>query len=210
LLLLHPIMPFVTEELGRALARVETITLGPWPEPHPDHLDPDAEAEMAVLQEAVGAIRRYRAEHQVPPSRRPELTVVPADAAQAKLFAEQADSLAALARLAAVQVAGPGARGWSVELTGPPAGEATARLLAAGAELYLPLAGLLDLDEERARLARERERLAGELARAEGKLANRAFVDKAPAAVVAKAAARRDEVAAAIAKVQAQLAELGG
>jgi valyl-tRNA synthetase len=200
--LLHPIMPFVTEELGRALARVETITLGPWPEPHPDHLDPDAEAEMAVLQEAISAVRRYRAEHQVPPSRRPQLTVVPADAAQAKLFAEQADSLASLARLAAVEVAGPG--------NGPPAGEATAKLLAAGAELYLPLAGLLDLDEERARLARERERLADELTRAEGKLANRAFVAKAPAEVVAKATARRDEVAAAIAKVDAQLAELGG
>jgi valyl-tRNA synthetase len=199
--LLHPVMPFVTEELGRALTGAETITTGPWPSPRPDDVDPEAEAEMAVLQEAVTVVRRFRAEHQVPPSRKPELRLVPADAAQAKLFTEQADALASLARLGAVAVESAG---------GGEAPDGTAKLLAAGAELYLPLAGMLDIDAELVRLGKERERLAAELTRAEAKLANPAFVEKAPEPVVAKSRARVTEVTEALAKVDAQRAELGG
>ncbi|HYY78702.1 MAG TPA: hypothetical protein VFD04_05885, partial [Actinomycetes bacterium] len=84
----------------------------------------------------------------------------------------------------------------------------SSKLLAAGAELYLPLAGLLDLDAERARLERELRTLAAEQERAAGKLANPAFVAKAPAEVVGRARERLAEVEAARAKVQAQLAEL--
>jgi valyl-tRNA synthetase len=199
--LLHPVMPFVTEELGRALTGAETITLGPWPAPRPGDVDTDAEAEMAVLQETVTAIRRFRAEHQVPPSRRPDVSLVPADAAQAKLFTEQAESLAALARLGTLTIEGPGDGGHR---------EGTAKVLAAGAELYLPLAGLLDVDAELARLDKEQVKLIAELDRAKAKLANPAFVDKAPAKVVDKAKARVQEVEDALAKVEAQRAELGG
>src|SRR4029453_5156507 len=69
--LLHPVMPFVTEELGRALTGVETLTLGPWPAERPGDLDPGAEAGMADLQEAIVALRRFRAEHRVPTASRP-------------------------------------------------------------------------------------------------------------------------------------------
>jgi valyl-tRNA synthetase len=202
--LLHPIMPFVTEALGRALTGAETITLGPWPAAHPEHVDDDAEWRMATLQETIGAVRRFRAAHQVPPSRRPELVIVPADPAQGRLFAEQAGSLVTLARLGSVRVdeaRPPAAAG------GP---SASARLLAAGAELYLPLSGLLDLDAELARLARERERLLAELERAERRVGNPAFVERAPGDVVAKARQRVTEVSEALAKVDAQLRELRG
>jgi len=196
--LLHPVMPFVTEELGRALTGAATITLGPWPAERPGDVDEAAEADMAALQEAIAAVRRFRAEHRVPPSRRPRLTISPASQAQAELFRAEAESVRRLARLETVEV-GPA----------PAGGGPTAKLLAAGAELYLPLEDLLDLDEERARLRKELDTLAQERSRAEAKLANPSFVERAPAEVVGKARARLAEVEQARAKVEAQLAELG-
>jgi valyl-tRNA synthetase len=196
--LLHPVMPFVTEELGRALTGVETLTRGPWPAERPDDVDPGAEAAMADLQEAIVALRRFRAEHQVPSSSRPRLVVVPADEAQAALFRAEADSVRRLARLDGVEVA-------AAAPSTP-----TAKLLAGRAELYLPLEGLLDLDEERARLERELANLGAERSRAEAKLANPQFLEKAPAPVVAKARERLAEVDQALAKVRAQQTELSG
>jgi valyl-tRNA synthetase len=195
--LLHPVMPFVTEELARALTGVETLTLGPWPAERPGDLDPEAEAGMADLQEAIVALRRFRAEHRVPISSRPLLVVVPADDAQAALFRAEADSLRRLARLDTVEV-------------GPPPSTPTAKLLAGRAELYLPLEGLLDLEEERDRLERELAALGAERARAEARLANPAFLEKAPAPVVARARERLAEVDEALAKVRAQQVELSG
>ncbi len=210
--LLHPVMPFVTEELSRALTGAATITLGPWPAERPGDADEAAEADMAVLQEVIAAVRRFRAEHQVPPARRPRLTIFPASQAQAELFRAEAESVCRLTRLETVEV-GPapagGRRGAPPAPAGLGPGGPAAKLLAAGAELYLPLEGLLDLDEERARLHRELGTLAQERARSEAKLANPPFVEKAPAAVVDKARARLAEVAEAQAKVEAQLAELG-
>jgi valyl-tRNA synthetase len=196
--LLHPVMPFVTEELARALTGVETITLGPWPAERPGDVDPKAEAGMTDLQEAIVALRRFRAEHRVPTASRPRLVVVAADEDQAALFRAEADSLRRLARLEAVEI----------EPAAPPV--PNAKLLAGRAELYLPLEGLLDLDEERARLDRELAALDVERTRAEAKLANPAFVEKAPASVVAKARERLAEVDQAVAKVRAQRVELSG
>ncbi len=197
--LLHPIMPFVTEELGRALTGAETVTLGPWPAERPGDLDPDAETGMVDLQETIAAVRRFRAEHRVPAAARPRLTALPAGERQAAVFRAEAESIRRLARLEAVEVA-----------QAAPSGTPAAKLLVAGAELYLPLEGLHDLDEERARLDRELATLDAELARAEAKLANPAFVEKAPAAVVARARERLAEVEQALAKVRAQQAELSG
>jgi valyl-tRNA synthetase len=190
-------MPFVTEELGRALRDVETITLGPWPAERPEDLDEAAEADMAELQEVIVAVRRFRAEHGVPPSRRPRLTIVPDGDRQAELLRAEGDSVRRLARLETVEV-------------GPPPADAgpTAKVVAAGAELYLPLAGMLDRDEELARLERERDALDAEARRAEGKLANADFVAKAPAAVVDKTRARLAEVEAARAKVVQRIQEV--
>jgi valyl-tRNA synthetase len=212
--LLHPVMPFVTEELSRALTGVETLTLGPWPPERAQDLDPEAEAGMADLQEAIVALRRFRAEHRVPTASRPRLILVPADEDQAALFRAEADSLRRLARLEAVEVgpvAPPGSEGSGGALSAPPVGQApTAKLLAGRAELYLPLEGLLDLEEERARLDRELAALDAERSRAEAKLANPDFLEKAPARVVAKARERLAEVDQALAKVRAQQVELSG
>jgi valyl-tRNA synthetase len=207
--LLHPIMPFVTEELARALTGVETITLGPWPAERPGDLDPRAEAGMADLQEAIVALRRFRAEHRVPTASRPRLLVLPADDAQAALFRAESESIRRLARLETVEVPAPADGGDGAAPAGAPPGPA-AKLLAGGAVLYLPLEGLLDLDEERARLDRELAALDAERARAEAKLANPSFLEKAPDVVVAKARERLAEVDEALTKVRAQHAELSG
>jgi valyl-tRNA synthetase len=145
-------------------------------------------------------LRRFRAEHRVPTTSRPRLLVVPADEAQAALFRAEADSVRRLVRLEAVEVG---------SLGHGPVGP-VAKLLAGRAELYLPLEGLLDLEEERARLDRELATLGAERARAEAKLANPAFLEKAPAPVVAKARERLAEVDEALAKVRAQQTELAG
>ncbi len=195
--LLHPVMPFVTEELGRVLRDVDTITLGPWPVERPEDLDEAAEADMADLQEVIAAVRRFRAEHGVPPSRHPRLTIVPVGDHQAELLRAEGDSVRRLARLETVAVGPPSLGG------GP-----TAKVLAAGAELHLPLAGMIDLDEELARLEREREALDAEARRAEAKLANADFVAKAPAAVVDKTRARLAEVEAARTKVVQRIQEV--
>jgi valyl-tRNA synthetase len=201
--LLHPVMPFVTDELGRALRDVDTITLGPWPAERPDDQDEGAEAGMADLQEVIAAVRRFRAEHGVPPSRHPRLRIVPADRRQAELLAAEGGSLERLARLGAVEIEAVDRARVDGDGSGP-----TAKLLAAGAELYLPLAGLLDLDEERGRLARERDALEAEARRAEAKLANADFVAKAPPDLVEKARERLAEVEQARAKVVEQIQEL--
>jgi valyl-tRNA synthetase len=217
--LLHPVMPFVTEELGRALRDVDTITLGPWPLERPADLDETAEADMADLQAVVAAVRRFRAEHGVPPARRPRLAIAATGEHQAALFRTEAESVRHLARLEAVEVgvgkpgaaspvAGAGEQPGAASAAAGGAGEPAAKLLAAGAELYLPLAGLLDLDRERSRLERERAGLEQERRRAEAKLANRDFLEKAPAAVVDRARARLAEVEAALAQVADQLEEL--
>jgi valyl-tRNA synthetase len=178
---------------------VDTITLGPWPRERPGDLDEAAEADMADLQEAIAAVRRFRAEHGVPPSRRPRLAIVAAGERQAALFRAEAESIRRLARLEEAEV---------LPTSAAADGQPAAKLLAAGAELYLPLAGLLDLDEERSRLRRERDGLERERSRAEAKLANRDFLERAPAAVVDRARARLAEVDQALAKVAEQLEEL--
>jgi len=195
--LLHPVMPFVTEELGRALEDVDTITLGPWPAERHEDLDEAAEADMADLQEVIAAVRRFRAERAVPPSRQPRLTITARGGHQAELLRAERDSIRRLARLESVEV-------------GPPPDDAgpTAKVLAAGAELHLPLAGLLDLDEELARLEKERDGLDAEARRAEAKLANADFVAKAPPAVVDKTRVRLAEVEAARAKVVERIREV--
>jgi valyl-tRNA synthetase len=123
---------------------------------------------------------------------------VAADDVQAALFRAEADSVRRLARLDAVEVAS----------AAPPV--PSAKLLGGGAELYLTLEGLLDLDEERARLGRELAALDAERTRAEAKLANPQFLAKAPPPVVAKARERLAEVDQALAKVRAQQTELSG
>jgi valyl-tRNA synthetase len=192
--LLHPFMPYVTEEVwqrlpkgrgprrhDRALPR-RRAARGPWPAP--------TSTVMAVIT----AIRNLRSEMQIPPARVLAVIVRPPDAALTGLLREQAAPLAALAR-ASVTVDPMASR--------PPH---AAVAVTEGCEVYVPLEGVLDVPAERARLTRELGRAQEELARIEGKLAREEFRQRAPAEVVAREQARQVEQAA----IRAKLAEALG
>lgn len=177
--LLHPFIPFVTEEVWRRLPGADSAFLAAaaWPEP-PGWEDEAAEAEMAQVQEVIRAIRNLRAELGVPPARRADVVLHPtSDRARALLEAArpEIEALAAVGRLTF------GA--------GDPPRQALAAAVP-GAGVYLPLAGLVDVDRERQRLARELDAARADAARARALLANADFVARAPAAVVERERAR--------------------
>jgi valyl-tRNA synthetase len=178
--LLHPIMPFVSEALWRRLPvpagveRKESLVVAQWPEPRPDREDAEAEAHMGALMELIGNVRALRAEYRVPPGEKIEVRIsaVP-DALRAAVEAERA----ALERLAGVREIVYG--------DGRAEGEAGASaVLRGGGELFLPLAGIIDLERERERLGKELEHMEKLLRSTEAKLSNEKFVSRAPAEVV--------------------------
>jgi valyl-tRNA synthetase len=197
--LLHPIMPFVTETLWRALTGAhggrDTLALADWPTAETER-DPDAEEAFAVVQDLVTEVRRFRSQNGLPDSRRFPLTV--ATDAQA-LLEPHTDVLVALAGLESIRF---------VDATADEPG--LARVLFGRGVGTTPLAGLIDVEEELKRLHREHENAEGHLRRIEGKLANEAFVANAPEAVVQGERDRRDEVVARIAELDEQISTLEG
>ena len=170
--LLHPFMPFITEELYQRLpGHEETIMLCDWPKAS-DALRFEAEeAATETLKDVVRAIRNVRAERKVPVGLKIRAKLVVPDP---KAFGAVEKLLTKLIGAESVEITD--ARG-DVQKT-------DVHLVCEGAEAYIPLASLVDLDEERARIEKEIERVKGEVTRAEGKLSNEKFVAKAPEAVV--------------------------
>ena len=198
--LLHPLMPFVTEELWRTLQGGGEVTLvrAAWPDALPARRDHDAEAAVEVLQEAVTSLRRFRADHGLAPARRIEVYAVAEPARRTLLEA----GLDAISRLAGVGA-------WTfVDTADAVDASPVGKVVMSGGELFVPLADLIDLDEERERLQRELEKARGEVRRAEAKLGNAGFVAKAPEQVVAAEREKVDDWRVQIEKLQAQLGEL--
>src|SRR5690606_32771975 len=174
--LLHPVVPFVSEALWRRLPapagveREASLVVAKWPERRPEREDAGAEERMTALMDLIGAVRAIRSEYNVPPSQKVtvRLSNVPAVLRDALAAEERA-----LRRLAGVE---------SVDMTGErAAGEAGASaVLRGGAEVFLPLEGIIDLERERERLGKELARIEGLLRSTEGKLANENFVSRAP------------------------------
>jgi valyl-tRNA synthetase len=199
--LLHPIMPFVTEELWRTLQGGGEVTLvrAAWPEAAPHRRDDSAESRLTTLQDAVTALRRFRADHGLVPSKRIDVIAV-VDAPQRVLLDE---GVQAISRLVGVE-------DWSfadsaADIQAHPVG----KVVMNGGELFVPMAGVIDLDEERTRLARELDKANAELRRAEQKLSNESFVAKAPDEVVAAERGKVEDWRVAISRLTAQLDELG-
>jgi len=195
--LLHPLMPFVTEEVWQHLPHEgEALIVAPWPEPDP--LDEAAEAEMGPVMEMVRAIRNARAEYEVEPSRAIAATVVAGD--KHDLVAAHADILTRLARI------DPERLSIARALAGKPV-KALA-LVVSGYEVFLPLAGLVDVDRERTRLGNELATLQPEIARGDRLLANPGFVSKAPAEVVEKERAKIEDYRQRLTKLEERLKAL--
>ncbi len=206
--LLHPFMPFVTEELWQYLTRTPfalgrgygpALIVAPYPEADTSALDPQAEADFGLVMELIRAIRNARAERRVDPSRWIEAIVVAGRHAQ--MLRSQAEVLSRLARVdvARLQIV--------EELRERPA-EAVS-LVVGEVEAYLPLAGLVDLAAERARLQEALRAAEAEVARVQAKLANPAFAQKAPPAVVEKERQRLARATEEAERLRARLGELG-
>jgi valyl-tRNA synthetase len=175
LLLLHPIMPFVTEEIWHAVDGTgQTIMLQPYPRPEPAWRDPDAERHMEFLMGVIRAVRNLRSEFNYPPGKEVKV-IFHGPERELSLVQNQAVYLRLLAKVGAAEYGDGATR---------PKGAATA--IVGSTEIYLPLDDQLNLDEELQRLDKEARKIGDELERVRRKLANGAFLSKAKEEVVQK------------------------
>jgi valyl-tRNA synthetase len=202
--LLHPMMPFVTDEIWRQLPlaeadRADSLMIAAWP--HSADLshfrDEDAEATIGRLIEVVTGVRQVRARYNVPPKQGVRLIVKTASDSDGEWVRSQTGDIMLLAGVATVEAA---------DAFEKPAHSAT--VIAAGMELYIPLEGLVDFAHERARVAKELASAQADLERLTRKLANEGFLAKASAEVIAKDRGKAAELADSVGKLTAQLSEL--
>ncbi|HET7266648.1 MAG TPA: valine--tRNA ligase [Oleiagrimonas sp.] len=177
---LHPVIPFITEEIWQEVAPrldidADTIMARPYPRAADFTADPDADADIEWLKAVLSGVRRIRAEMNIAPSKSIDLLLADGEASDRQRAREFAPSLAFLGRLQS--------QDWlAANDAEPPAAASVVGKL----RVLIPLAGLIDLDAEKARLEREIKRIGGEIRKCEGKLGNARFVDNAPAEVVAQ------------------------
>jgi valyl-tRNA synthetase len=197
--LLHPFMPFISEDIWQRLPREgggDSIMIAPFPRASRKGHDAEAEAWMGGVIGIVSAIRTIRSESRISPSVELAAVVRPRSVRDAAILAEAAPLMGALAR-ATITVDPAAVR--------PPQ---SALAMAHGAEVYVRLEGVVDLAAERLRLAKEVERAAKEIAFLEGKLGRPDFVERAPTEIVARERERLAEQRAAREKLTASLAAL--
>jgi len=197
--LLHPIMPFLTEELWQKFPHTGNyLSTSHWPTAAAERLDPAAERDMATLQELVVKIRNVRIEAGIDPSRRIEVFVHAENKDRGRLVSDQAAFVAALVRAERLVVVD----GFAADLV-------SARGVVGGFEVAVPLAGLLDFDAERTRLVKELRKIDAELDARNRKLANEAFLERAPADVVEKERAIQKEFFEKKRRIESTLSTLG-
>ena len=175
--LLHPFMPFLTEEVYSNLVldgKAESIMISDWPDADKIPASPDEAEMMETLMDAIRGIRAVRKEMDVAPSRKAHIIVVTPSDKTASMFVNGEGFLARLASVSGLET--------RKDKEGIPSTAVAAMFK--GGEIYLPLEDLIDISKELERLGKEKERLEGEIKRVRGKLSNESFVSKAPAAVV--------------------------
>ena len=198
--LLHPFMPFITEELWEHLGGAEAgrLIVSDWPVFDDALIDPEAAAEIDWVQRLVSEIRTVRSEMNVPPSARIPLLVTEAAESSRRRLDNHREIISWLARID------------SIELGEAPASNGAVQVVIDEATVVLPLAGVIDVDQEKGRLMRELEKAKGEVAKYDKKLGNQQFLAKAPAEVVEAQRERRDEAAQLRDRLGAALGRLGG
>ncbi len=201
--LMHPIMPFITEEIWQRVAPLagkagETIMLQPFPQPDASRIDEAALADIEWLKAFVLGVRRIRAEMDIAPGKPLPVLLTHASANDRRLLDDNASFLTSLARLEGIAV-----------LDDEASAPESAVALVGEMKVMIPLAGLIDKDAELARLAKEIARLEGELAKTAAKLSNAAFTDKAPPSVVEQERKRQADFTAQLAQLKAQHEKIG-
>ncbi|MDD6160732.1 MAG: valine--tRNA ligase, partial [Oscillospiraceae bacterium] len=194
--LLHPFMPFITEEIWQALPHEgDFLMLQKWPEYREELNFAAAEEAMEAVMDVIRAVRARRAEMNVPPSKKAALTIV---TAEGSIFSAGEGYLKRLAWATSVEVRSDDladAAGMVCDVTHM-------------AKVYLPLAELVDIEKEKARLTKDLGKKQGELKGLEGKLSNPGFLAKAPADVVAAEQERAEKLRVLIAKIEEQLSAM--
>jgi len=176
--LLHPIMPHITEQIWQSIPHEgESIMIAPFPVADTSLIDEKAERRMETVMEVTRAVRNLRAELGIPPSKAVQSVIVPASPEEHEAIEAGSDSIKVLAKIEQLNIS-----------TEPPTAEhhqfVSAHLPMA--DVYVPLAGLVDVDKEIARITNELAAVERELARSMGKLSSEQFMSRAPAHVVEK------------------------
>jgi len=184
--LLHPFMPFITEEIWQALPGTKggaTIMLAPYPEPVPERSHPEAAANMERVMAVIGGIRNIRGEMEVPPSREISVILSCGSEESLRLMKHNEGAIISLARVADLAV------GRGIEKP-----EDASIQVAGDVQIFVPLKGLVDVEEEEKRLSKEIAKIEKEIDQFSKKLENPSFVERAPADVVAKEREKLAEV----------------
>lgn len=196
--LMHPVTPFVTEEIWSQLpGERDTIMLAPFPEENPAWQDERAEADMDLLMDVISGLRTIRTEAELHPTAKIRATIIAPDGDKRALLERFAPSISTMVRAEALDI---------VETAQVP--DDAGHALVGDVELVVPLTGLIDVEAELEKLARERSKIEKELKRVRGKLGNEKFLANAPAAVVDKERAKEEELAARLAKNEESVARL--
>ncbi len=200
--LVHPLMPFISEEIWlrvapRAGVAGETVMIQSYPEAATGDVDPAAEAEMEWVQGFILGLRRIRGEMDIAPGRRLPVLLQDAGDEDRRLLERHGRLVRDVGRIESVDFLDEG-----TEV--PP----SATALLGEVKIFVPMAGLIDVQAERGRLGKQAKKVQAELSRAEAKLANPRFVDNAPADIVAKERDRETEFRRQLAQIREQLERL--
>ncbi len=200
--LIHPVMPFLSEEIWQRVApllgkHADTIMLQAYPASDPDAIDEATEIEMHWLMDFILGVRRIRGEMDIAPGRAIPVLLQDASGQDQTRVAAHRRLLCTLARLESIETLAAG--------TEPPQ---SAVALLGRMKILVPMAGLIDRDAELQRLNRQLEKLQKDLERCQAKLANEAFVSNAPEAVVAQERKRVDDLQGSVDELQTQIARI--
>ena len=196
--LLHPYMPFITEEIWQHLPHEgQSIMIAPWPVADGNLIDDTVEKQMTAVMDVIKAIRNMRAEVNAAPGHKAPATVLVEEELKA-VFAANGDYIRQLGTVDALTLGG-------MEDAAP---ENAMAAVVNGAKVYLPLKGLIDVEKELARLQKELDGAEKEAKRAAGKLSNQNFLAKAPAEVVEKEKTKQTEILARIAGLKERITTL--
>jgi valyl-tRNA synthetase len=198
--LLHPFMPFVTEEIWQHLGERkpgESIMTAPWPVHDESAIDSVADKEMEFLQNIISSVRTIRNEMNVPTTKAVDVVVNCNDGGKITTLETNMQVFKRLAKLESVQI--------GTNFKKP---EFSASAVVEGQEVFVPLKGLIDIEVERGRLEKEIVRLEGQLKSVDAKLNNVNFADKAPAEIIQKEKDKRENFLQTLQKLRANLEQL--
>ena len=204
--LLHPLMPFVTEEIYQQLVATgddneltASLMLGPWPTTSGTYIDDQLEDSLKQIQEVVTAVRSTRAELNVPPGKKSDLYVRVNETSFGRLLEDHIDYFRSLARVENLHC--------GTDVRKPPV---AASAVISGAEIFIPLEGLIDIEAEKTRLKKDLDNLKNQLVKVSKKLANADFLANAPAEVIEREKLKKLDYEERIERINKNLEQILG